>query len=183
MTDDYDKTRTLTQKLLDELHGMDACEAARAWVLDKGIETIAEAWEKCDHPDWMVWLLALAHAEWRRIGADLIDRAFLCQPSIPLEDRLAVGAALIDLLVKDMCPPKTPSEPTTLRDRGLRAVHYLYLSSGPGGPTQADGVTYFLERVCADLVTILRELVSSEEIAARWAALPHDDPHDEASDE
>jgi hypothetical protein len=34
-----------------------ACRAAMRWLADSDIKTLAEAWEECRRPDWMLWTL------------------------------------------------------------------------------------------------------------------------------
>ncbi len=52
-----------------------ACSEAQEWIEQEGIQTMNEAWAKCDRGDWMLW--ALAHAK-LPIKTKAHLRRFLC---------------------------------------------------------------------------------------------------------
>ena len=43
-------------KFITRLKRLDACSEAIEWLEEKGIDTIEEAWQRCERGDWMLWL-------------------------------------------------------------------------------------------------------------------------------
>jgi len=39
--------------------GKDACHEAVKWLAESGVVDMADAWEKCPRPDWMLWALRI----------------------------------------------------------------------------------------------------------------------------
>lgn len=67
------KTKAKPDSLIDLLAKHDACSDGVAWIKQSGVKTPAEAWEKCQKPDWMLW--ALEQAE---ILDERLLRKFMC---------------------------------------------------------------------------------------------------------
>jgi hypothetical protein len=42
--------------LTKQLHKHNACSDAIKWIESNSITTLAQAWDKCQRPDWMLWL-------------------------------------------------------------------------------------------------------------------------------
>jgi hypothetical protein len=51
-----------------------ACSDAIEWIEQEGIATMAEAWEKCQRSDWMLWTMKIQGA-----GDDKTLRLFDCR--------------------------------------------------------------------------------------------------------
>ena len=43
-------------KYIELLNKYDACRPAIGWLEDSNIRSIQEAWDKCERPDWLLWL-------------------------------------------------------------------------------------------------------------------------------
>ena len=46
---------TRKTKLQHRLYVMNACDVSRSWIKNR---TIDQAWEQCNNPEWMRWLIA-----------------------------------------------------------------------------------------------------------------------------
>ena len=62
-------SNTLTKISALRLHGEGPCEEALEWIESLGPDaTVADAWARCQRPDWMLWLV-------RAAGIDIDDHA------------------------------------------------------------------------------------------------------------
>lgn len=43
--------------MLCQLSALNACTAARHWVASHGFSSPQVAWDACDRPDWLIWLI------------------------------------------------------------------------------------------------------------------------------
>jgi len=168
-------------QLLDELHGMDACTEARAWVEENGIASIEEAWTKCPRGEWLAWLLASIHEEWAQIARTFIERAYF--PHLDDNSRATAETKLEAVYVgDDQDLYHHPFLPAAF-NRTLRAIYAYRRSVHEGSRDHADSLVRWLwhERRMAgeplsdggSAAVLFRSLVSTEEVVARWNRYPH----------
>ena len=46
---------------MDKLKEWNACQDALDWIEENNIQSLKEAWEKCERGDWMLWLYIRVH--------------------------------------------------------------------------------------------------------------------------
>ena len=75
----------------DQLHKMNACPEAVAWVGDR---TLQQAWTECERGDWMAWLTSHLRLDSRKAAADIAELVWhLVEPDSQLACAWAIDCA------------------------------------------------------------------------------------------
>lgn len=161
-----------TSALLDQLHLLDACAEARAWVSESRCDSIETAWNTCPDVTWMFWLLAMIHPGWDRISREIIERTYY--PTLSDRER----AEVVDLFAKytsyehreAIWSDKTGLSRTPKMSAVRRALSVRLDSLFNGGPDVAGAMLRRggLSAGHQTELALVRELVPIEQITKYW---------------